>query len=177
MYYSIERRWTASPFWQRRAGAESPLIDFRIDQQWQFKNLVTLRFPFPQPIGIILLAQLAGLEHRMKQTARYRFKVASEDWEFEQIHRLNYQTFVEEIPQHAANERSVLVDRFDQENEYVICLERGRVIGMLCVRDRRPFSLDGKLENLDAYLPPGRSPCELRLLAIEPEHRGETRAR
>ena len=31
------------------------------------------------------------------------FKVASADWEFEQIHRLNYRTFVEEIPQHASN--------------------------------------------------------------------------
>ena len=28
------------------------------------------------------------------------FKFATEDWEFEQIHRLNYKTFVEEIPQH-----------------------------------------------------------------------------
>ena len=27
------------------------------------------------------------------------FKTANEDWEFEQIHRLNYKTFVEEIPQ------------------------------------------------------------------------------
>ena len=31
------------------------------------------------------------------------FKVATDDWEFEQIHRLNYRTFVEEIPQHPAN--------------------------------------------------------------------------
>ena len=31
------------------------------------------------------------------------FKFASEDWEFEQIHRLNYRTFVEEIPQHHAS--------------------------------------------------------------------------
>ena len=31
------------------------------------------------------------------------FKVANEDWEVEQIHRLNYRTFVEEIPQHHAS--------------------------------------------------------------------------
>ena len=31
------------------------------------------------------------------------FKSATEDWEFEQIHRLNYKTFVEEIPQHHAS--------------------------------------------------------------------------
>ena len=28
-------------------------------------------------------------------------KVATEEWEFELIHQLNYRTFVEEIPQHA----------------------------------------------------------------------------
>ena len=33
------------------------------------------------------------------------FKFASEDWEFELIHRLNYRTFVEEIPQHQASPR------------------------------------------------------------------------
>ena len=31
------------------------------------------------------------------------FKFATEDWEFEEIHRLNYKTFVEEIPQHPPN--------------------------------------------------------------------------
>ena len=31
------------------------------------------------------------------------FKFATEEWEFEQIHRLNYRTFVEEIPQHQAS--------------------------------------------------------------------------
>jgi len=107
----------------------------------------------------------------MKQTERYRFKVASENWEFEQIYQLNYRTFVEEIPQHETNERGILVDRFDQENEYVICLDADRLVGMLCIRDRRPFSLDQKLKDLDSYLPPGRSVCEIRLLAVEPDHR------
>jgi hypothetical protein len=31
------------------------------------------------------------------------YKIASEPWEFEQIHRLNYRTFVEEIPLHVSN--------------------------------------------------------------------------
>src|SRR5438046_8651891 len=103
----------------------------------------------------------------MKQTERYRFKVASENWEFEQIYQLNYRTFVEEIPQHETNERGILVDRFDQENEYVICLDADRLVGMLCIRDRRPFSLEQKLKNLDSYLPTGRSVCEIRLLTVD----------
>ena len=104
-------------------------------------------------------------------TAELVFKVASEDWEFEQIHRLNYRTFVEEIPQHAPNTEGRLVDRFHAENTYIICLQGRRLVGMLALRAKRPFSLDGKLPNLDVYLPKGRSPVEVRLMAVEPEFR------
>lgn len=107
----------------------------------------------------------------MATAGNYTFKIATEAAEFEQIHRLNYRTFVEEIPQHAANEGRRLVDRFDEENTYVVCLEGGRLVGMMSVRDRRPFSLDTKLPNLDDYLPSGRRACEFRLLSVELEHR------
>ena len=43
---------------------------------------------------------------------------------------------------------------------------------MLAVRGQRPFSLDQKVPNLDSYLPPGRTICEIRLLAIEKKFRG-----
>jgi aspartate aminotransferase-like enzyme len=99
------------------------------------------------------------------------FKIATEPWEFDQIHRLNYRTFVEEIPQHAANPDGRLVDKFDAENTYMICLRGRQLVGMICVRDRRPFSLDQKLPNLDDYLPPARKICEYRLLAVLPEYR------
>ncbi len=99
------------------------------------------------------------------------FKIASEDWEFEQIHRLNYRTFVNEIPQHAPNPEGRLVNRFHAENTYIICLQGRRLAGMLALRAKRPFSLDGKLPNLDVYLPKGRTPVEVRLLAVEPEFR------
>src|SRR6266487_2071189 len=100
------------------------------------------------------------------------FKVASEDWEFEQIHRLNYHTFVEEIPQHQPSTAPRLVDKFHAENTYLICLCDQKLAGMLAVRGHRPFSLDQKLPNLDAHLPPGRKICEIRLLAIEKKFRG-----
>lgn len=100
------------------------------------------------------------------------FKFASEDWEFEQIHRLNYKTFVEEIPQHHASPTHRLVDKFHAENTYLICLSGKKLVGMLAVRGKRPFSLDQKLENLDSYLPAGRTICEIRLLAIERKFRG-----
>jgi aspartate aminotransferase-like enzyme len=100
------------------------------------------------------------------------FKVATEDWEFEQIHRLNYRTFVEEIPQHQPSAVQRLVDKFHAENTYLICLDNQKLVGMLAVRGRRPFSLDQKVPNLDSYLPPGRTICEIRLLAIEKKFRG-----
>ncbi len=101
-------------------------------------------------------------------------KIASEDAEFEQIHRLNYRTFVEEIPQHAPNADGRLVDRFHAENTYVIALQGERLIGMLALRAQRPFSLDSKVPNLDQYLPAGRIPVEVRLLAVEPDVRKTT---
>jgi hypothetical protein len=100
-----------------------------------------------------------------------QFKIASEDWEFAQIHRLNYATFVEEIPQHSTNPDHALIDKFHHENTYIICLDRGQVVGMIAVRGNRPFSLDKKLDQLESYLPPGRRLCELRLLAVEKKHR------
>jgi len=42
---------------------------------------------------------------------------------------------------------------------------------MIALRDKRPFSLDQKLANLDDYLPPGRNICEIRLLAVEKQYR------
>ena len=100
------------------------------------------------------------------------FKVATEDWEFEQIHRLNYKTFVEEIPQHQASPTQRIVDKFHAENTYLICLSNQKLVGMLAVRGNRPFSLDQKLPELDSHLPPGRTICEIRLLAIERKFRG-----
>ena len=99
------------------------------------------------------------------------FKIASTDAELEQVHRLNYRTFVEEIPQHAANPAGRLVDKFHAENTYIVGLRDGRVIAQIAIRRRRPFSLDAKLPNLDQHLPPGRNVVELRLLAVEPAHR------
>src|SRR3989442_6735927 len=100
------------------------------------------------------------------------FKFASEDWEFEQIHRLNYKTFVEEIRQHQASPTERLVDKFHAENTYLICLCGRKLAGMLAARGNRPFSLDQKLENVDSHLPAGRKVCEIRLLAVERKFRG-----
>lgn len=104
---------------------------------------------------------------------RLEFKEVTEPSELEQVHRLNYRTFVEEIPQHGGNAAGVLVDRFEPWSTYFIARLGERVVGMIALNEHRPFSLDDKLPNLDEYLPQLRRArvCELRLLAVEPEHR------
>lgn len=79
------------------------------------------------------------------------FRIASQSDEFDQIHRLNYRTFVEEIPHHPPNPARLLVDRFHNENTYCICLNAGRLVGMMAIRDKRPFSLDDKIPDLDRW--------------------------
>jgi aspartate aminotransferase-like enzyme/GNAT superfamily N-acetyltransferase len=99
------------------------------------------------------------------------FKIATTADEFEQVHRLNYRTFVEEIPQHAPNPEGRQVDKFHADNTYIIGVRERRVIAQMAIRRRRPFSLDAKLPHLDQWLPAGRNTVELRLLAVDPAHR------
>jgi N-acyl-L-homoserine lactone synthetase len=99
------------------------------------------------------------------------FRVAHGERELEQLHDLHYRAFVEEIPQHPPNASRLHVDRFHDENAYIVALDDDRVVGSLAIRTRRPFSLDGKLPDLDAHLPPHRRVCELRLLNVVPERR------
>jgi len=63
------------------------------------------------------------------------------------------------------------VDRFHEENTYLIALDGDELVGMCAIRAERPFSLDLKVGNVDDYLPPGRRVCELRLLAVRAAYR------
>ncbi len=108
----------------------------------------------------------------MRRVESFVFKRADEAWEFEAIHRLNYATFVEEIPQHTPDPARSRVDRFHAENEYVIAVHEApngerTLAAMVAFRARRPWSLDQKLADVDRYLPKGRSFVEARLLAVD----------
>ena len=100
-----------------------------------------------------------------------QFRVAEHTAEFEQVFSLLYQTFVEEIPQHDTNPEQRHVDRFHDENLYLIAVAGDEVVGVIALRGNRPFSLDQKLGPVDSMLPEGRRVCELRLLAVKPEYR------
>ena len=99
------------------------------------------------------------------------FRLASGERELEQLHALHYRAFVEEIPQHAPKGDRRHIDRFHDENVYVVAVDGERIVGSVAIRARRPFSLDAKLPDLDAHLPANRRLCEVRLLNILPEHR------
>ncbi len=104
--------------------------------------------------------------------AHFVYKEAETEEEFEWIHRLNYETFVEEIPQHPPNSKRMLVDKFHDENAYLIALRDGELAGMIAVRGKRPFSLDQKLGDVYKYLPDNIGiVCEARLLAVRKRYR------
>ena len=50
----------------------------------------------------------------------YWSKIATTEKEFDQIAQLNYETFVEEIPQHGENTTRRLIDKFHAENVYLV---------------------------------------------------------
>jgi hypothetical protein len=102
---------------------------------------------------------------------RLNTKIADQEWEFDEICRLNHQTFSEEIQQHDKTSTGLLVDKFHLENQYIICLNESEIVGMVALRDQRPFSLDFKLDNIDDYLPPHKLSCEIRLLIVKPAFR------
>ena len=113
-------------------------------------------------------APTAPLNHRARKLT---YRIATDAAEFAAIHRLNYETFVEEIPQHEPNPQRVLIDRFHAQNTYVICLDRNRMAGMVCGRCTRPFSLDQRVADLDRYLPLHRKAVEIRLLSVARPYR------
>ncbi|MCC6420653.1 MAG: aminotransferase class V-fold PLP-dependent enzyme [Gemmataceae bacterium] len=110
----------------------------------------------------------------MLQVGNYVFKRAETKQELEQIHRLNYQTFVSEIPQHPDPGTGILVDKFHTKNQYLIVQREGQVIGMVSVHDQAPFSVADRLPDPTILSRPGLRPLEVRLLAVEPEERNST---
>ncbi|HEV3260175.1 MAG TPA: aminotransferase class V-fold PLP-dependent enzyme [Gemmataceae bacterium] len=110
----------------------------------------------------------------MLRVGQYLFKRAETDEELEQVHRLNYRTFVGEIPQHPDPGEDQLIDKFHDKNAYFIVLCEGRVIGMVSGHDQPPFSIAQRLKDPQILQRPGTRPLEVRLLAIEPDKRNST---
>ncbi len=99
------------------------------------------------------------------------FKLAESPHEIEQVHRLNYQAFVREVPQHSDPGSDCLIDKFHDKNVYFIALRNEQVVGMVSAHDRPPFSVCDRLKDPQAIDRLGGRPLEVRLLAIEPTQR------
>ncbi len=108
----------------------------------------------------------------MSEPTPLLYKTAETPDELEQVHALNYRTFVEEIPQHGANPDRKLVDARLEKSIFYIAKRGEQVVGMVAISAERPFSIDKKLPDLDSYLPHNSGLCEVRLLAVEAEERG-----
>ena len=104
----------------------------------------------------------------------YVFKRAVTTEEIEQIHRLNYRTFVTEIPQHHDTGEGRLVDKFHAKNTYFIAVRRDQVVGMISIHDQPPFSIADRLPDPSILTHPDSRPIEVRLLAVAPEQRKTT---
>ncbi len=102
---------------------------------------------------------------------RYSFKPAETAEEYAQVHRLNYKTFVRELPQHSDPGSEQLVDKFHDRNTYFVALYEDRVVGMISGHDQAPFSVADKMNDKRQLSLLGPRPFEVRLLAVEPEHR------
>ncbi len=110
----------------------------------------------------------------MLRVGRYLFKRTDTAWEVEQVHRLNYRTFVGEIHQYPDSGSGLLVDKFHDKNIYFISLREERVVGMVSVHGEPPFSVADRLSDPSILDRPGVRPLEVRLLAIEPDERHST---
>src|SRR5258708_15930130 len=108
---------------------------------------------------------------RMMRLGPYLFKLADTTRELEQIHRLNYRTFVKEIPQHHDDGTGELVDKYHDKNTYFIALLNGRLVGMLSAHDRPPFSVAGRMPDPTILTAPAVRPLEVRLLTVDPGER------
>jgi aspartate aminotransferase-like enzyme len=105
---------------------------------------------------------------------RVIFKLADNPSEFDQIHRLNYRIFAEEIGQYTPDGSGLLVDRFHDKNIYCIAVQNGRVLGMVAANDQSPFSIETRLSDLAVLDTLRGSLLEVRLLALEPHCRHRT---
>lgn len=109
----------------------------------------------------------------MLRVGGYVFKRAVTVEEFEQVHALNYRTFVSELAQYSdVGSGGRLIDKFHHKNVYFIAVEDGQVVGMVSVHGEPPYSIADRLPDPSILSKPDIHPLEVRLLAVDQEKRG-----
>ena len=107
----------------------------------------------------------------MRQLGPYQIIVASSPEQLEEVYRLNYATFVTELGQYEGDGSGRLVDKFDEKSTYLVALRDGRVVGMVSVHGKPPFSTAQRLADPSVLKSIGGRLLEVRLFAIDPGER------
>jgi predicted N-acetyltransferase YhbS len=100
-------------------------------------------------------------------------KIADSKDEFDQIHSLNYATFVKEIHQHEANPAEKLIDPYHECNTYFIAKRENRVVGMICITvdEGKGFSVEKKMADPSRLNKYRAKAIEIRLLSVVKKER------
>jgi predicted N-acetyltransferase YhbS len=101
----------------------------------------------------------------------YSFRFAETPADYDAVRRLNHRIFAAELGQHETRADGLLVDRFESKSRFLVALHEDAIVGMVAIHDQPPFSIEKRLpspEALDTFPAPL---LEVRLLAIEPDHR------
>ena len=101
----------------------------------------------------------------------FEFRRMASDRDYEQIHRLNYKTFVVEIPQHPPDPREILIDKFHEKNIYFGAFRGPDLVGMVSIHSQPPFSITDRLKDKSLIECLNGKPLEVRLLAVLPSER------
>jgi N-acyl-L-homoserine lactone synthetase len=113
----------------------------------------------------------SGANRAILQLSHYSFKRAETPDELQQVHRLNYQTFVREVRQYADSGTDYLIDKYHHKNQYILAIRDQQVVGMVAVHDQPPFSVADRLSEPALLERLGQRVLEVRLLAIAPGER------
>jgi GNAT superfamily N-acetyltransferase len=103
---------------------------------------------------------------------RYTFRLAGKDSDLDEIRLLNHRVFAAEIAQHPETADQRLVDAYEEQSRFVVALAHGHIVGMVSYHDDPPYSVEKKLDDPRLLVGLERPLREMRLLAVDPAHRG-----
>jgi predicted N-acetyltransferase YhbS len=111
------------------------------------------------------------MANRAMSDTALEFGIALSAAEIEQVHELNHLAFVRELGQHADPGEARLVDKYHDKNTYLIARRGERVVAMLAVHDRPPFSTAARMDDPAWIARHCPRPLEVRLLTVRAEER------
>jgi len=94
------------------------------------------------------------------------------DKDLPEVRRLLHRTFVAELGQYEDSGLGHHTDKFEQKNRVYLARENGTLVGMVAVHGEAPFSVAARLPAQTPMESLADRPLEVRLLCVDPGHRG-----